>query len=244
MGDWLLRAGLVTMMFFGGEVKASEFVGFPIKNFYAVINRNNVPRSGLKYSPYAFSFDNPSGLVSEDARYSPYVFSFDNPSGLVSNDARYSPYAFDHKSSGLVVDKKEHGAKRYVTGNRSGVREVSEAQVVGKRKPVRGVEEGNKKVIVDYLRGAGVGKIFPRSSFFQKGETVSASIYLPEKKIYLIYVSPESYGGLDDKGKKVMKVYFDKWRSDIQNLSIEKLVVIDESFKENILKELESTIGK
>ncbi len=59
----------------------------------------------LEYSPYAFSYNNPSGLVRSDLSYSPYAFSIENPSGLVPDYYRYSPYAFtyDHPS-GLVSD--------------------------------------------------------------------------------------------------------------------------------------------
>ena len=59
----------------------------------------------LRYSPYAFSKKNPTGLVPYYLRYSPYAFSRGNPFGLVPDYYRYSPYAFSHKNpSGLISD--------------------------------------------------------------------------------------------------------------------------------------------
>lgn len=59
----------------------------------------------LEYSPYAFSYNNPSGLVPSYLNYSPYAFSIENPSGLVPYYYQYSPYAFTYDNpSGLVSD--------------------------------------------------------------------------------------------------------------------------------------------
>jgi len=59
----------------------------------------------LEYSPYAFSHKHPSGLVPYYFRYSPYAFNRENPSGLIPNYLRYSPYAFSYKHpSGLISD--------------------------------------------------------------------------------------------------------------------------------------------
>ena len=59
----------------------------------------------LEYCPYAFSYKNPSGLVPYYLHYSPYAFSCKNPSGLVPYYFRYSPYAFSYKHpSGLISD--------------------------------------------------------------------------------------------------------------------------------------------
>lgn len=57
----------------------------------------------VKYSPYAVSFKNFSGLVPCGTTYSPYAVSFSNSSGLVSCEVLYSPYAFSFNNpSGLV----------------------------------------------------------------------------------------------------------------------------------------------
>jgi len=59
----------------------------------------------LQYSPYAFSYNYPSGLVPYYVRYSPYAFSYENPSGLVPYYFSYHPYAFSHKHpSGLISE--------------------------------------------------------------------------------------------------------------------------------------------
>jgi len=56
------------------------------------------------YSPYAFSYKYPSGLISGELDYSPYAFGYHH-SGLVPYWVRYSPYAFSHKyPSGLISD--------------------------------------------------------------------------------------------------------------------------------------------
>jgi hypothetical protein len=56
------------------------------------------------YSPYAFSYKYPSGLISGELSYSPYAFSYHH-SGLVPYSVQYSPYAFSYKyPSGLVSD--------------------------------------------------------------------------------------------------------------------------------------------
>jgi len=57
----------------------------------------------VRWSPYAFSYKHPSGLVSGDVYYSPYAFGYAH-SGLVPGNIRYSPYAFSYNYSGLVAD--------------------------------------------------------------------------------------------------------------------------------------------
>jgi len=66
---------------------------------------NRIPlRYRTGYSPYAFSYKYPSGLISGELRYSPYAFSYHH-SGLVPYWVEYSPYAFSYKHpSGLVSD--------------------------------------------------------------------------------------------------------------------------------------------
>jgi hypothetical protein len=57
----------------------------------------------IRYSPYAFSSKNPSGLISSELKYSSYALSRKNPSGLIPRYLRYSPYALSSKNpSGLV----------------------------------------------------------------------------------------------------------------------------------------------
>jgi len=57
----------------------------------------------IRYSPYAFSSKNPSGLISSELKYSSYALSRKNPSGLVPRYLRYSPYALSSKNpTGLV----------------------------------------------------------------------------------------------------------------------------------------------
>jgi len=57
----------------------------------------------IRYSPYAFSSKNPSGLISSELKYSSYALSHKNPSGLVPRYLHYSPYALSSKNpTGLV----------------------------------------------------------------------------------------------------------------------------------------------
>ena len=60
-------------------------------------------RYRTRYSPYAFSYGHPSGLIPGGLRYSPYA------SGLVPYGVRYSPYAFSHGHSGLICDSSVYG---------------------------------------------------------------------------------------------------------------------------------------
>lgn len=61
-------------------------------------------RYRTRYSPYAFSYKYPSGLISGELRYSPYAFGYGR-SGLIPYWVQYSPYAFSYKyPSGLVSD--------------------------------------------------------------------------------------------------------------------------------------------
>ena len=61
-------------------------------------------RYRTRYSPYAFSYKHPSGLISGELGYSPYAFGHKS-SGLVPYWVRYSPYAFSNKHpSGLISD--------------------------------------------------------------------------------------------------------------------------------------------
>lgn len=47
----------------------------------------------VRYSPYAFSYNYPSGLVPGYVRYSPYAFNYKHPSGLID---MYSGSLFPH----------------------------------------------------------------------------------------------------------------------------------------------------
>lgn len=61
-------------------------------------------RYRTRYSPYAFSYKHPSGLIPGYLGYSPYAFG-NRSSGLVPYWFRYSPYAFGYKHpSGLISD--------------------------------------------------------------------------------------------------------------------------------------------
>lgn len=61
-------------------------------------------RYRTRYSPYAFSYKYPSGLISGELGYSPYAFGYGR-SGLIPYWVQYSPYAFSYKyPSGLVSD--------------------------------------------------------------------------------------------------------------------------------------------
>lgn len=68
-------------------------------------NPSGLIRGELEYSSYALSHKNPSGLVPYYFYYSPYAFKHGNPSGLIPYYFRYSPYALSFKNpSGLVSD--------------------------------------------------------------------------------------------------------------------------------------------
>lgn len=61
-------------------------------------------RYRTRYSPYAFSYKYPSGLISGELRYTPYASSYRH-SGLIPDWFRYSPYAFSYEHpSGLISD--------------------------------------------------------------------------------------------------------------------------------------------
>lgn len=61
-------------------------------------------RYRTRYSPYAFSYKHPSGLIPGYLGYSPYAFGY-RSSGLVPYWFRYSPYAFGYEHpSGLISD--------------------------------------------------------------------------------------------------------------------------------------------
>ena len=74
-------------------------------------------RYRTRYSPYAFSYGHPSGLIPGGLRYSPYVSGLvpshlrysPYASGLIPYGVRYSPYAFSHGHSGLICDYSAHG---------------------------------------------------------------------------------------------------------------------------------------
>lgn len=69
------------------------------------------------YSPYAFSYKHPSGLIPGGLRYSPYVSGLvpynlrysPYASGLIPYGVRYSPYAFGSTRSGLICDYSVYG---------------------------------------------------------------------------------------------------------------------------------------
>lgn len=68
-------------------------------------------RFRTRYSPYAFSYKYPVGLISGELQYSPYAAGY-HRSGLVPYWFRYSPYAFSHKHpSGLISN---HGSYYYL----------------------------------------------------------------------------------------------------------------------------------
>ncbi|OHB60012.1 MAG: hypothetical protein A2167_03785 [Planctomycetes bacterium RBG_13_46_10] len=89
----------------------------------AITYRYCIPdRFRVRYSPYAYSSTNTSGLISGELEYSAYAYSFKNPSGLVPYYYRYSPYAFTHRNpSGLIPHYYRYSPYAYSTQNPSGL---------------------------------------------------------------------------------------------------------------------------
>ena len=85
--------------------------------YYYGSSRYGSFRYRTRYSPYAFSYKHPSGLIPGGLRYSPYTSGLvpyglrysPYASGLIPYGVRYSPYAFSHGHSGLICDYSAYG---------------------------------------------------------------------------------------------------------------------------------------
>jgi hypothetical protein len=86
------------------------------------ISRHVPYRFRTRYSPYAFSYKHPSGLICGELEYSPYTFSHKHPSGLIPYYFRYSPYAFSQGNpSGLIPYYYRYSPYAFSPGNPSGL---------------------------------------------------------------------------------------------------------------------------
>jgi hypothetical protein len=86
------------------------------------ISRHVPYRFRTRYSPYAFSQGNPSGLICGELEYSPYAFSHKHSSGLIPYYVRYSPYAFGQGNpSGLIPYYYRYSPYAFSPGNPSGL---------------------------------------------------------------------------------------------------------------------------
>lgn len=137
-----------------------------------------IGRGHVRYSPYAFSYNYPSGLVPDYVRYHPYAFSYNHPSGLIDMYSGYPyPYYFPPYDCPppLIVQPSrppDPGEAKRIT------------------KPRKPRENDGKWIIYNYIKSKGLD-IDIVDGFYYRNETVNAVFLVRSKNLIIKYRNPE-----------------------------------------------------
>jgi len=173
-----------------------------------------------RYSPYAFSYKYPSGLIDGELRYSPYAVGY-YPGGLIPYWFRYSPYAFSHKyPSGLIsnygsyfyfpysyryfglvdfryessdcpIESKDNYEKRLNSQRYKTARLTNYEN----RTNIVGETDG-KEIISNYLKSKNINDFEVDRIFSANNKTVSVNFVLRDKNLIIKYWNPEEIQAL------------------------------------------------
>lgn len=171
----------------------------------------------LYYSPHASGFDN-TGLVPYWVRYSPYAFSFKHPSGLVNDYASYTSrvnyrprnysctgtsrvdYDCDNNRSNLGYDPERY--QRRIAARRA---EAQRARGAGREKKHLWLDD-ESRFVSEYLESRNVD--FKKHNYLRiDSRTVSVSFILEDKKIIVKYWNPDEINLLESKAEYKKNAY-------------------------------------
>lgn len=171
----------------------------------------------LYYSPYASGFGN-TGLVPCWVRYSPYAFSFKHPSGLVSDFASYTsnvnyrPRNYDSKGSYRVnydcdnncsnLSYNPESYQRRMAARRAAAQRTREARKEKKRNK----QEDGVRFVSNYLKSRNVD--FKTHNYLRiDSRTVSVSFILEDKNMIVKYWNPDEIDLLESKAEYKKNAY-------------------------------------
>ncbi len=209
-------------------------------NFYSSYDRDRVRWSiytqsliggDFYYSPYASGYGQ-SGLVPYWVRYSPYAFGLDHPSGLVNDYAisltsvYYDPEGYAYRSPGWNAHDYEVAFHGDSGGSGTSQRPASYAACVQarrdrlkERQQARQEEKttagsGGDQIIATYLRSKNID--FRMNRVLQiAGKTISADFELTGRNATIKYWDPVAILALDQQApyrKRAYESYLQSWK--------------------------------
>ena len=200
-------------------------------------------RFRTRYSPHAFSYKYPAGLIDGELEYSPYALGY-YPAGLIPHWLRYSPYAFSHKHpSGLISDFGcyywPYGYRRDIFGStyfdpadcdpdrsvneKTAYEEKSRVQRTGSRSSIEPqirvsmmTENDAKQVIYKYLRSKNIADFDVDSILRVGNQTVSVNFVFRDKNLIIKYWNPDEIQALMQQPgyrRKAYEKYEQAWKN-------------------------------
>jgi hypothetical protein len=178
----------------------------------------------LYYNPNAFGFGR-TGLVPYWVRYSPYAFSFEHPSGLVSDFASYTQcvdyhprdcayktitrvgcggdyYVHDCDSDASELSYNRESYQRKQAVRRAMAQQAKETRE--EREKIR--QEDGSRVVSEYLKSRNVD--FKTHNYLRiDSQTVSVSFLLEEKNMIVKYWNPDEIDVLESKSEYKKNAY-------------------------------------
>ena len=171
----------------------------------------------LYYSPYASGFGS-TGLVPYYVRYSPYAFSFKHPSGLVNDFASYTsnvnyrPRNYDSKGTSRVdygcgnnCSNLSYNPERYqrrIAARRAAAQRAREVR----KKIKRNKQEDESRFVSNYLKSRNVD-FKPHNNLRIDSRTVSVSFILEDKNMIVKYWNLDEIDLLESKAEYKKNAY-------------------------------------
>lgn len=181
------------------------------------IHTQSLISGDLYYSPYASGFGG-TGLVPYWVRYSPYAFSFEHPSGLVNDFASYTSrvnyrprnynckstsqvnYDCDNNCSNLNYDPESY--QRRIAASGAAAQGTREARK--EKKQLR--QEDESRFVSIYLESRNVD--FKTNNYLRiDSQTVSVSFLLEDKNMIVKYWNPDEIDLLENKSEYKKNAY-------------------------------------
>jgi hypothetical protein len=188
------------------------------------IHTQSLISGDLYYSPHAFQFGS-TGLVPYWVRYSPYAYSFEHPSGLVNDFASYTrcvnyrprdysckcasqsggdsvSYAYDCGNNSSDLSYNPESYERRMASRRAEAQRIREARK--EREQV--VQEDGSRFVSNYLKSRDVD--FKTQNYLRiDSQTVSVSFVLEDKNMIVKYWNPDEIDLLESKSEYKRNAY-------------------------------------
>jgi len=228
---------LATLSIAPGVAKAfgyNYYTGYEHDRVRWSIYAHSLIAGDLYYSPYAYTYGQ-SGLVPYWVRYSPYAFGLDHPSGLVNDyvSSSSAPCSIYYYPAGCGCAGPARSAYDYTTayyGDNDGARAEQQrqasyaAQVQARRDRVKErqqarqegkttAESGGYQIVATYLRSKNID--FKMNRLLQiGGKTISADFELAGGTMTIKYWDPAAILALDQQApyrRKAYESYLQSW---------------------------------
>lgn len=227
---------VLAMLFIASGVKGGGYFSYGYSGYgrdhvrWSVYTQSLIP-DDFYYSPYAHNYSH-SGLVPYWVRYSPYAFGVNHPSGLVNDYALspcsvyYDPQVYDYGSPGRKVyryrvayhagnagsnaEQTQAGYAAHIQARRDRIRERQQAGQEARMT----AKAGGEQIIAAYLASKNVD--FRMNRLLQiAGKTISADFELTGRNVIVKYWDPVEILALDQQAqhrKMAYENYLQSWK--------------------------------